>query len=225
MEYKISDLVAKTGVPKSTILYYIKEGLLPQAHKIKSNVHRYNNEHIELIGYISYMKDNFGTTKEQLKDVLQNKNQSFSTSLSMITPLMNTLSAIPLKSKHYTKEVFIAEFNLDIELLERLLNDEILMPINDNDFTEKEASIMQLVGYFKAVGIDYEILKLYVFHAKALSMLEHRMQTQLCDIRNDKNFSTLWQIVFETLFNAKEYIFNRQTYKAYFSALKNEVLK
>ena len=53
MEYKISELVANTDVPKSTILYYIKEGLLPQAHKIKSNVHRYSSEHVELIGYIT----------------------------------------------------------------------------------------------------------------------------------------------------------------------------
>jgi len=225
MEYKISELVTKAGVPKSKILYYIKEGLLPQANKIKSNVHRYSDEHIELIKYINYMKKHFGTNNEQLKNILQNKNQSFSTSSSMITPLMNTLSDISLEAKHYSKEEFIATFKIDNELLERLLRDEILMPINDNDFTEKEASMMKLVGYFNEVGIDYEILKLYVFHAKALSMLEHRMQTQLCDIRNDKNFSTLWQIVFETLFNAKEYIFNRQTYKAYFSALKNEVLK
>ena len=33
MEYKISELVAKSDTPKSTILYYIKEGLLPQAKK------------------------------------------------------------------------------------------------------------------------------------------------------------------------------------------------
>ena len=225
MEYKISELVAKTDVPKSTILYYIKEGLLPQAHKIKSNVHRYSNEHMELISYITYMKEHFGTTNEQLKDILQNKNQSFSTSSSMITPLMNTLSAISLESVHYTKEEFTAAFNVDKELLDRLLNDEILMPIHDDDFTEKEASMMKLVRYFNEVGIEYEILKLYVFHAKALSLLEHRMQTQLCDVRNDENFSTLWKIVFETLFNAKEYIFNRHTYKAYFSTLKSEVLK
>ena len=225
MEYKISELVAKTAVPKSTILYYIKEGLLPQAHKIKSNVHRYSNEHIELIRYITYMKEHFGTSNEQLKDILQNKNQSFSTSSSMITPLMNTLSAVSLESKHYTKEEFIAAFKVDKELLERLLDDEILMPIRKDDFTEKDASIVRLVSYYNEVGIEYEILKLYVFHAKALSLLEHRMQTQLCDIRNDENFSTLWKIVFETLFNAKEYIFNRQTYKAYFSTLKSEVLK
>lgn len=224
MEYKISELVAKTKVPKSTILYYIKEGLLPQANKIKSNVHRYSDEHVELIGYINYMKEHFGTSNEQLRDVLQNKNQSFSTSSSMITPLMNTLSAIPSDAKHYTKKEFIKEFNVDKKLLERLLNDEILMPIKDNDFTQKEASIMKLVAYFNEVGIEYEILKLYVFHAKALSLLEHQIQTQLCDVRNDENFSTLWKIVFETLFNAKEYIFNRQTYKAFFSTLKSEIL-
>lgn len=224
MEYKISELVAKTHVPKSTILYYIKEGLLPQAHKIKSNVHRYSNEHIELVRYITYMKEHFGSTNEELKDVLQNKNQSFSTSLSMITPLMNTLSAISLESTHYTKEEFIAEFHVDNELLERLLDDEILMPINDNDFTEKEASIIKLISYFNEVGIEYEILKLYVYHAKALSLLEHQMQTKLCDVRNDENFSVLWKIIFETLFNAKEYIFNRQTYKAFFSTLKSEIL-
>jgi len=225
MEYKISELVAKTDVPKSTILYYIKEGLLPEAKKIKSNVHRYSDEHIELIQYINYMKNHFGTSNEQLKDILQHKNQSFSTSSGMITPLMNTLSGISLESKHYTKEEFIETFKVDAKLLERLLKDEILMPLGEDDFTEKEASIIKLVGYYTKVGIEYEILKLYVFHAKALSLLEHRMQTQLCDIRDDENFSTLWKIVFETLFSAKEYIFNRQTYKAYFSTLKNEILK
>ena len=225
MEYKISELVAKTAVPKSTILYYIKEGLLPQAHKIKSNVHRYSQEHLELIRYITYMKEHFGTGNEQLKAILQNKNQSFSASSSMITPLMNTLSAVPSESKHYTKEAFISEFNVDEVLLEKLLNDEILMPLNKDDFTEKEASMMKLVSYYNEVGIEYDILKLYVFHAKALSLLEHRMQIQLCDVRSDENFPTLWKIVFETLFSAKTYIFNRQTYKAYFSALKSEVLK
>lgn len=224
MEYKISEVVKKTNIPKSTILYYIKEGLLPEAKKIKANVHRYSDEHIELIQYITYMKEHFGSSNEQLKDILQNKDQSFAASSSMITPLMNTLSAIPSDARHYTKEAFIEAFHPDRELLERLLKDEILLPLKENDFTEKEASIMTLVSYFIAVGVDYEILKLYVFHAKALSILEHKIQTQLCDVRNDDNFSTLWKIVFETLFNAKTYIFNRHTYNMFFRSLKEEVL-
>lgn len=225
MEYKISELVSKSGVPKSTILYYIKEGLLPEAKKLKSNVHRYSDKHLELLDYVGYMKEHFGSTNVQLKDILQYKDQSFSTSSGMIVPLMNTLSAIPSDTKHYTKSAFIKHYSVEEQLLEQLMKDEIILPSDENDFTEKEASIIKLIGYFQEVGIEYEILKMYVFHAKALSLLEQQIQGKLCDIRNEKNFSTLWKILFETLFNAKTYIFNRQTYKAYFSVLKKEVLK
>ena len=79
--------------------------------------------------------------------------------------------------------------------------------------------------YFKEVGVDHSILKAYVYHAKALSELEYQMQTQLCDARNDKNFSMLWKIMFESLFNAKNYIFNRNTYHVLLNAVKDEIKK
>ncbi|MFT7824028.1 MAG: MerR family transcriptional regulator [Sulfurimonas sp.] len=225
MEYKISELVANSGIPKSTILYYIKEGLLPEAKKIKPNVHRYSEAHLELLHYISYMKEHFGSTNEQLRDALQRKDQSFSTSSGMIVPLMNTLSAVPSDAKHYTKAQFIEEFDVDASLLEQLIEDEIILPVEKNDFTEREASILKTVNYFREAGVEYEILKLYAYHAKALSLLEHQMQEKLCDIRSDENFSTLWKIVFETLFNAKKYIFNRHTYKRFFATVKEEIIK
>ena len=223
LEYKISELVAKTNVPKSTILYYIREGLLPEAKKIKSNVHRYSDEHIELIHYIKYMKEEIGSTNEQIKFALQNQNQSFSSSATMLQPLMNTLSGIPTDAKHFTKSEFVEHFEVDAALLETLLKDGILMPVQEDDYTEREASLIKLVIYFKEVGLDYSILKAYVHHARALSELEYQMQTQLCDIRNEKNFSLLWKIMFESLFNAKNYLFNRNTYHVLLNAVKNEI--
>ena len=223
MEYKISELVAKTGVPKSTILYYIREGLLPEAKKIKSNVHRYSDEHIELIHYIKYMKEEIGSSNEQIKFALQNQNQSLSSSATMLQPLMNTLSAIPSDARHFTKKEFIEYYDVDAALLEELLNDGILLPLHENDYTDREASIIKLVLYFKEVGINYDILKAYADHAKALSELEYQMQTQLCSVRNDQNFSTLWKIMFESLFNAKTYLFNRNTYQVLLNAVKNEI--
>jgi len=223
MEYKISELVAKTDVPKSTILYYIKEGLLPEAKKIKSNVHRYSDEHIELIRYIKYMKEEIGSTNEQIRFALQNKNKSFSTSATMLQPLMNTLSAIPSDARHFTKKEFINHFHVDAALLETLLEDGILLPVHEDDYTDREVSIIKLVLDFKEVGIDYNILKAYAHHAKTLSKLEYQMQTQLCSVRNDQNFSTLWKIMFESLFNAKTYLFNRNTYKVLINTVKNEI--
>ena len=225
MEYKISELVAHTDVPKSTILYYIREGLLPEAKKLKSNVHRYNEEHIELIKYIKYMKQEMGSSNEQIKTALEQKNQSLSSSYSMLAPLMQTLSDIPTGASHYTKEEFIEHYGFDIKLLNKLLDDGILMPIGSDDYTDKEASIIRLVEKFQEVGIECSIIKEYVHHAEALSKLEHQIQTKLCSVRSDENFSTLWKIMLDTLFNAKKYIFSRYTHKVLFQALKDEMHK
>jgi DNA-binding transcriptional MerR regulator len=224
MEYKISELVEQTEVPKSTILYYIREGLLPEAKKIKSNVHRYSDEHMELIKYIKYMQQEIGSTNEQIKTILQNKNQSLSSSFSMLAPLMQTLSAIPSSATHYSQKNFIKEYGFNEVFVQTLLEDDILSPIGENDFTDKEASIIRLVEKFQEVGIEYEIIKEYVSHARSLSQLELTMQQQLCSVRSEENFSTLWKIMFETLFNAKEYIFSRATHKVLFEALKDEVI-
>jgi len=225
MEYKISDLVAKTGMPKSTILYYLREGLLPEAKKIKSNVHRYNDEHVELLKYIRYMKSHLGSSNEEIKYALQNRNRSLSTSSTMIEPLMNTLSGITPDMKHYTKDAFIKEFEIDEALLDTLEEEEIIAPVKPDDYTEKEASIVTLAMMFKTYGLDYTILKFYLYHAKALAQIEYVMQTQLCDVRNEKNFSDLWKMMFETLFNAKEYIFKRQTYRMFLDTLQKEFFK
>jgi len=222
LEYKISAVVAKTGIPKSTILYYIKEGLLPQAKKLKSNVHSYNDEHIELIKYIQYMKEELGSTNEQIKFTLMNKNNSFSSSYSMLTPLMQTLSGITPDAKYFSKEEFIEHYNIDKDLLDKLLCEGIIMPLQDK-YTQKEASIIHLVEMFLEEHADYTILKEYLVHAKKLAQLEYQMQITLCSLKKEDNFSQLWKIMFETFFTAKDYIFKRSTYIIFHKALKDEI--
>ncbi len=223
MDYKMSELVAKTNVPKSTILYYIKEGLLPEPIKVKANLHKYNDEHIELIKYIKYMKEDMGSSIDKIKTILKNKNDSFSSSYSMLAPLMNTLSGESTTLQHYSKNDFIEHFDIDESLLNILLNDNILIPLDENKFTQKEASIINLVENFIEVGVDYTILKEYVKHAKIISKLEQKMQKDLCKVKNENNFSALWKIMFETLFSAKEYIFNRSTHKVLQQSLIDEL--
>jgi DNA-binding transcriptional MerR regulator len=223
MEYKISEVVAKTNVPKSTILYYIKEGLLPEAKKIKANVHKYSDEHIELIKYIKYMQESMGSSIEEIKEALKNKNSSFSGSYTMIAPLMQTLCD-DAGLEHYTKEEFIEHFALEESLLEKLLEEEIVVPVNGY-FTKKDATMITLVEHFVEVGVPYSILQEYVKHAKILAKLEGEMLKNLCDVRTEENFTTLWKIMFDTLFHAKKYLFNRATYTMLFQRAKEELGK
>lgn len=225
MDYKISELVALTHVPKSTILYYIKEGLLPEAIKLKSNVHCYSEEHVELIKYIKYMQQEMGSSIEEIKGILQNKNQSMASSFSMLAPLMETLSAIPPTAKHYTKQEFTDYFDIDPILLEKLLKDGILIPTGGDDYTDKEASIIRLIEDYNDIGLEYTLLKEYVTQAKVLANLECQLQQQLCKKRTDETFSTLWKIMFETLFNAKSYIFSRYTHRELLKVLQDELQK
>jgi len=223
VEYKISEVVARTGVPKSTILYYIKEGMLPEARKLKPNVHRYNDEHVERLKYIRYMQEEVGSTNEQIKAALGNANRSLSSSLTMIEPLMNTLSRIPSDAEHYSKAGFVEAFGLDGAVVDRLLKQGILLPTAPDDFTLKEAAVVKLADMFESVGIAPDLLAEYAKHAKTLATLERQMQQQLCQVRTDENFSMLWKILFETLFTAKPYLFDRNTYHTFVSALKEEL--
>jgi len=143
----------------------------------------------------------------------------------MVEPLMQTLSSLPKDAKHYTKEEFIEYFDIDAEFLDDLIREGLLLPLGEDDFTQKELSIIRLIENFGSVGVDHGILKEYMLHAKALAELELEMQRNLCDKRSDENFSMLWKIMFDTLFGAKAYIFNRFTYKIMHKALKDEILK
>ena len=56
---KIGELVKRTGVPKETIHYYIREGLLRKPRKSGSNVAEYTEGHVERILLVKELRDIF----------------------------------------------------------------------------------------------------------------------------------------------------------------------
>ncbi len=221
MKYKMSELVKLSQIPKSTILYYIKEGLLPNAEKLKTNVHLYNSEHLELLKYIKYMQQEFNCSISKLKEILENKNTSFSTSTLMLMPLLESL--IGSNKDEYTKNELLIKSSISGKELNNLIKEEIIIPIDENKFSDKDLSILKLIQKFNEIGISTKILKDYVKYSKELAKLNSKLQKDLCKVRSDENFSTLWHIQLETIFNAKEYIFNRHTYREFMNNLKEEV--
>ena len=53
---KIGELVKRTGVPKETIHYYIREGLLRKPRKSASNTADYTRAHVEQIRLIKELR-------------------------------------------------------------------------------------------------------------------------------------------------------------------------
>ena len=64
MALKMKELMALSDESKSTILYYIKEGLLPEPSKPKPNVHLYDESCVQILKFIKYLQHNFSYSIE-----------------------------------------------------------------------------------------------------------------------------------------------------------------
>ncbi|MBI9076692.1 MAG: MerR family transcriptional regulator [Desulfatibacillum sp.] len=67
---KISELVNRTGVPKQTIHYYIRAGLLPKPEKTGSNSADYDKSYVERIHLIKELQNDFFFPLPTIKKVL-----------------------------------------------------------------------------------------------------------------------------------------------------------
>jgi DNA-binding transcriptional MerR regulator len=74
---KISELVKKTGVPKETIHFYIREGLLRKPRKSGVNTADYHQGYVEHIQLIKDLRDNYYLPIPEIKKIIKNfKKQS-----------------------------------------------------------------------------------------------------------------------------------------------------
>jgi DNA-binding transcriptional MerR regulator len=73
---KISEVVKKTKVPKETIHYYVREGLIPKPRKTGKNVANYTEVHVEQILLIKQIQDNFYLPLSLIKKIVKQLNNS-----------------------------------------------------------------------------------------------------------------------------------------------------
>jgi len=74
---KISALVKRTGIPKETIHFYIREGLLRKPRKSGVNSAEYNESYIHQIQLIKDLRDNYYLPIPEIKKIIKNfKKQS-----------------------------------------------------------------------------------------------------------------------------------------------------
>jgi DNA-binding transcriptional MerR regulator len=74
---KISELVKRTGVPKETIHFYIREGLLRKPRKSGVNAAEYNESYVDQVQLIKDLRENYYLPIPQIRQVVKNfKKQS-----------------------------------------------------------------------------------------------------------------------------------------------------
>ena len=216
MSYKMKDLTALTGESKSTILFYLKEGLLPEPKKPKPNVHLYDESCVNIIKFIKYLQKKFSYSIADIKKIFQNNRFDFDNSFES---LIQSIELIGTNGdKVYSKEEFLKAANISEDELNSYISKGY---IKNTDFTDKELEIIDILKRAKEQNLDFKLIDSYVKTAKELAILENEVGSKLL-ADDTKSHNSRYELLFDLILNLKPYIFNSYTIKEHKERISDE---
>ena len=72
---RMRELTGATGLPKSTILHYVAQGLLPEPVRTGRNMAFYDPECVERARYIKEVQNTYAFPLEKIKRLLQSRDE------------------------------------------------------------------------------------------------------------------------------------------------------
>jgi len=214
----MSELVKRSGVPKSTILYYIKEGLLPQPQKPKPNLHLYDEEMVERIDLISYLQKQFDASIAEIKSIMASKAFNWDEGFAGIWETLNILMGAS-HVETYSHQDLCDMFLISPEKLDSYLERGLLF-LRDGHFTDKELEIVEILLALEELGAE-EITESYLAIAKEIAYKEvETTQRVLGETPKEQRSETIKRL-FDTTLILKPYLLNMQTLQAYHTKKDN----
>lgn len=211
MSIKMKELMARTNTAKSTILYYVKEGLLPEPQKPKPNLHLYDEECIEIIKFIKYLQKNFSSSIAELKAIINDSNFDFDKGFETVMETLHVLMGSIHKSSH-SVEYICDKYNITPQKLQNYVDDGLLF-MREEIYTTKELEILEILLNLERMEMNPEVVKTYVNQARNLAKLEVEFTNEFLDAQSDKNSAV--KALFDTTLILKPYLYNMHTLNAY----------
>ena len=202
----------ETGESKSTILFYVKEGLLPEPQKPKPNLHLYDESCINIIKFIKYMQHQFSYSIAQIKAIFSENRFDFSSDFSMLLKSLEMMSG-EFGAKWYDEEDFLELSELSKKELDIYLDKGWIFK-QEQGFSTQELKLVQLFKNASSLGLDDRLFDAYVKSARSLAKIEYELGAMMLE-REDKEGedSEHYKVLFDSILILKPYIFNMHTIK------------
>lgn len=205
---KMNNLVKLSHTPKSTVLYYVKEGLLPEPVKDKPNFHLYDEHCVKLLSFIKYLQSNFNATISQIKTLFAHPQFDWNSPYESLIGLLGIIMGA--ENEVFSVEQLCAEFNLSNKQLDEMVGEGLLNP-REGVFTAKERDILTILARCDAA--EMAVVKAYLNAAKILATQE--VNVTLAALANSEQKDEKLKHLFDLLLVLKPYILNMQTFNLY----------
>jgi DNA-binding transcriptional MerR regulator len=171
---RMKELMAATGLPKSTILHYANEGLLPDIHKTGRNMAYYHPSTVDRIAFIREAQEKHRLPLTSIKRVLEAHEKGHD--ISILLQLQEAIFGS--HNQKMTKRAFLKATGMTEEQLKVLLKVGVLIPLEDGRFDAEDAAIGHVLKTGLDYGFDPQSWTFYVQLANQIvdHEMEHRQQ-------------------------------------------------
>ena len=219
MALKMKELMTLSEESKSTILYYLKEGLLPAPEKPKPNVHLYDVSCVQILKFINYLQQNFSYSISDIKSIFQKNHFDFDGSFEMLVDSLELISG-GRDDVWYNKNTFLEKVGLDEETLDTYQAKGYLFE-RTKGYSSKEVQIVRILQLSHTLGLDMTLLDDYVKDAKVLAQKENCVGSKL--LADDTiSHNTRYELLFDVVLKLKPYIFNMHTVQTHKQTIAKE---
>lgn len=155
---RMNQLSAATGLPRSTILFYLAQGLLPPPVKTSRNMAYYPPECVERLNLIKTLQGRYRLPLEKIRGALEMSDQG-----QEIGPLLDLLQAIfGQASGPFLDRAQLAEASgLDLAQIQDLERARLLMPLQEQAYDQEDLAMARVYAAGLALGLSAQDMAFY----------------------------------------------------------------
>jgi len=174
---KMKDLKEKTGLPSSTINYYLRNGLLPEPVRTGKNMAWYHPSTISRLNLIKKLQEkNRLTISEIFETINRFKNND---DIYVIDTLYDFIFSESKSKDLYTKDQLVSKTGLKLNDIDKLIELKIIIPEKKDLFDDHDLFIAKAVKKGLDMGLSVEAFEYYAKAAEEVSINEMKMREKL----------------------------------------------
>ena len=173
---RMRELVEATGVPKSTILHYVREGLLPEPIKTSPNMAYYRPESVERVRFIKTVQNSHRLPLAKIKSLLvwRDQGQDITLRLELIQGIFGQVEGPLLERTAFLNATGLSPIQLD-----ELLHARLILPLESDRFDREDVAMGVIYAASLAQGVKVEDVAFYSTLGKQLVDEEMALRRRL----------------------------------------------
>ena len=168
---KMQELVAATGVPRSTILHYLNEGLLPKPYKTSLNMAYYLPACVERLTFIKVLQGKYRLSLAMIKKLLE--EGKVGPDLEPLLELRSFIFGRQEDQELLDLEAFCRATGLTAPEVEEMKRLGLLLPLEPERFDAEDLVIGRILKGCRELGLTLEEASFYPRLAREI--VDHEM--------------------------------------------------